>query len=397
MASQVVNPGLEGIVVGETVLSNVEGELGRLTYRGYDIHELAPSVTYEEVVHLLFYGVLPSQSELDAFAAKLAGLRTLPATTLEILRTIPRDAWPMDVLRTGISTLSHVLPNQPSGAHVSDIDAALGLIAKTTTIVAAWNRLRRGLEPIAPRADLRHAANFYAMCADRTPTVEQAKALDAYFVLLADHSYNASTFSARVTASTNADLWCSITAAVATLTGELHGGAPSQVMDTLEAIQTPDRAEPYVRAVLARGKRVMGMGHREYKVRDPRAAELDRNAKEVGEQTGSQWYELAVALEQAANKVLQEEKPGKRIYANVDFYTAPLLADLGWPKDEFTCVFACSRVAGWSAHVLEQYAHNRLIRPQAAYVGPAVHALEPIAERPAHDPATNGTAAGAVR
>jgi citrate synthase len=396
MASTVVNPGLEGIVVGETVLSNVEGEVGRLTYRGYDIHDLAPSVSYEEVVHLLFYGVLPSQGELDAFSAKLAGLRALPAPTLAILRDIPRDAWPMDVLRTAISSLAHVLPHQPSGAHVSDVDAALGLIAKTATIVAAWDRLRRGLEPVAPRADLRHAANFYAMYADKTPTAEQATALDTYFVLLADHSYNASTFSARVTASTNADLWCSITAAVATLTGELHGGAPSQVMDSLEAIQTADRAEAWVRDTLARGKRVMGMGHREYKVRDPRAQHLDAKAKELARHTGTEWYDLAVALEGAANKVLQEEKPGKRIYANVDFYTAPLLADLGLPKDEFTCVFACSRVAGWSAHVLEQYAHNRLIRPQAAYVGPALHALEPLAERPAHDLAANGVANGAV-
>jgi len=397
MASTVVNPGLEGIVVGETVLSNVEGELGRLTYRGYDIHELAPSVSYEEVVHLLFYGVLPSQGELEVFAAKLAGQRALPPPTLAILRAIPRDAWPMDVLRTAISSLAHVLPHQPSGAHVSDVDAALGLVAKTTSIVAAWDRLRRGLEPVAPRPALRHAANFYAMCTDRDPTAEQASALDTYFVLLADHSYNASTFSARVTASTNADLYCAITAAVATLTGELHGGAPSQVMDTLEVIRTPERAEAHVRELLAGGKRVMGMGHREYKVRDPRAQHLDAKAKELSAQVGSTWYDLAVALEHAASKVLHEEKPGKRIYANVDFYTAPLLADLGFPKDEFTCVFACSRVAGWSAHVLEQYAHNRLIRPQAAYVGPAVHALEPLAERPTHDLGASGSSNGAVR
>jgi citrate synthase len=296
-------------------------------------------------------------------------------------------------LRTAISSLSHVLPHDPAGAHPSGVDAACNVVAKTATIVAAWNRLRRGLDPVAPRPDLKHAANFLSMCTGSAPAPEQARALDTYFVLLADHSFNASTFAARVVASTNADLYCAVTAAVATLTGQLHGGAPSGVMDALEAIGEPGRAEQYVRDVLARGKRVMGIGHREYKIRDPRAQHLDAKAKEVGARADSRWYELAVALEQASNNVLQEAKPDRKLYANVDFYTAPLLADLGLPKDEFTCVFACSRAAGWSAHVLEQYAHNRLIRPQATYVGPQIHALEPLAQRTA----ANGQASGAVR
>jgi citrate synthase len=383
MPSTVVNPGLEGVVVGETVLSNVEGQIGRLTYRGYDIHDLASNVGFEEVVHLLFYGALPAQAELEALHRSLAAQGALPESTLAILRAIPRDAWPMDVLRTAISSLSHVLPNDPTGAHASGVDAAFPLVAKTSTIVAAWDRLRRGLDPIAPRPDLKHAANFLYMRTGEEPTPEQERALDTYFVLLADHSFNASTFAARVVASTNADLYCAVTAAVATLTGQLHGGAPSGVMDTLEAIVEPDRAEQYVRDLLARGKRVMGIGHREYKIRDPRAQHLDAEAKELAQQVDSRWYELAVALEQASNKVLQEAKPDRKLYANVDFYTAPLLADLGLPKDEFTCVFACSRVAGWSAHVLEQYSHNRLIRPQATYVGPQIHALEPLAQRAA--------------
>lgn len=396
MASTVVNPGLEGVVVGETVLSNVEGEVGRLTFRGYDVHDLASNATYEEVVYLLFYGVLPTQEQLAALNAALITKRALPDVTLAILREISRDAWPMDVLRTAISSLSHVLPHAPSGAHTSDIDAALSLIAKTTTIVAAWDRLRRGLDPIAPHGDLRHAANFHYMRTGEIPTPEQERALDTYFVVLIDHSFNASTFSARVTASTNADLYCAITAAIATLTGELHGGAPSQVMDTLEAIGSAEKAEDYVRAMLAQGKRVMGMGHREYKIRDPRAQSLEAVAKQLGAQSGSHWYELSVTLEDAANKVLQEAKPGRKIYANVDFYTAPLLADLGIAKDEFTCVFACSRMAGWSAHVLEQYAHNRLIRPQATYVGPAVHPFEVIGDRHALVAGGNGKSNGAV-
>jgi citrate synthase len=297
------------------------------------------------------------------------------------------------VLRTAISSLPDGIPHAPSGAHPSDVDAALGIVAKTATIVAAWDRLRRGLEPIGPRADLRHAANFLYMRTGETPNGEEERALDTYFVLLAEHSFNASTFAARVIASTNADIYCALTAAVATLTGELHGGAPSQVMDTLEAIGSAERVEPYVRELIGAGKRVMGMGHREYKVRDPRAQHLDAKAKELSARTGSHWYDLAVALEQASNKVLREAKPDRKIYANVDFYTAPVLADLGIAKDEFTCMFACSRVAGWSAHVLEQYAHNRLIRPQATYVGPAVHAFEPIAQRHGSG---NGKTVGAV-
>lgn len=380
MPGTVVDRGLEGVIVGETVLSNVEGEVGRLTYRGYDIDDLAPQATYEEVVYLLFYGSLPDEAQLRAFEATLAAQRALPDATIAVLRAIPRTAWPMDVLRTAVSSLAHVLPHKPSGQHASDIDASLALIAKTSTIVATWDRLRRGLEPIAPKASLRTAGNFLYMRTGEEPTAEQERALDTYYVLLADHSYNASTFSARVTASTNADLYCAITAAIATLTGELHGGAPSQVQDTLEAIKTPGNAENYVRELVKGGKRVMGMGHREYKIRDPRAKHLEAMAKKLNAAGGGK-YELARATEDAADKILRELKPGLRIYANVDFYTAPTLGALGIASDEYTCLFACSRVAGWSAHVLEQYANNRLIRPQATYVGPAIHPYEPIAQR----------------
>lgn len=377
MSGTVVDRGLEGVVVGETVLSNVEGEVGRLTFRGYDIDELAPHATYEEVVYLLFHGELPSADKLASFLAALLEHRALPQATLDLMRTIPRDAWPMDVLRTAVSSLAHVAPHQPSGQHASDIAASIGLISRVSTIVATWDRLRRGLEPIAPHPSLRTAANFLYMRSGELPSAEAERALDTYYVLLTDHSFNASTFAARVTASTNADLYCAIVTAIAALTGELHGGAPSQVQDTLDAIGTPEQAESYVRGLLASGKRVMGMGHREYKIRDPRARHLEEVAKVVGGDT----YRLARSLEDAANKVLQEMKPGRRIYANVDFYTAPVLGGLGIASDEFTCLFACSRVAGWTAHVREQYAHNRLIRPQAAYIGPAVHPFEALDER----------------
>ncbi|GAC1416109.1 MAG: citrate/2-methylcitrate synthase [Candidatus Velthaea sp.] len=381
MAGTVVDRGLEGIIVGETVLSNVEGQIGRLTYRGYDIHDLAVNATYEEVVHLLLYGHLPTHSELHDLSAKLIEQRALPSALIAMLHAIPKDAWPMDVLRTAVSALAHFVPHRPDGAHESDPEAAIGLIAKTPTIVAAWDRIRRGLDPIGPDPKLRLAANFLWMRSGEKPIHEAERALDTYLVLLADHSYNASTFASRVTASTNADIYGAITSAVATLAGDAHGGAPSKVMTMLEEIGLPEKAEPYVRELLGRGKKIMGMGHREYKIRDPRAQHLEKMAKDLTEKSHAKWYLIARALEDAANKVLQEVKPGKQIYANVEFYTAPTLSSLGIPSDEFTCMFACGRMAGWTAHVLEQLGDNRLIRPQATYIGPEIHPFEPINQR----------------
>ncbi|HWT07055.1 MAG TPA: citrate/2-methylcitrate synthase, partial [Xanthomonadales bacterium] len=266
MASTVVNPGLEGIVVGETVLSNVEGEVGRLTYRGYDIHDLAEHANYEEVVHLLLFGHLPTHQELIDLNARLAARRPLPAGLIAMLHAVPREAWPMDVLRTATSAVAHFVPHRADGSHDTSVDTAIDLIAKFPTIVATWDRMRRGLEPIAPDPQLRTAANFLYMRTGEKPIPEAEKALDTYLILLADHSYNASTFSARVTASTNADIYAAVTAAVATLAGDLHGGAPSKVMTMLEEIGLPEKAEPYVRDLIARGKKIMGMGHREYKI-----------------------------------------------------------------------------------------------------------------------------------
>jgi len=213
------------------------------------------------------------------------------------------------------------------------------------------------------------------------PIPQAERALDTYLVLLADHSYNASTFSARVTASTRADMYAAATAALATLEGDLHGGAPGKVMTMLHEIGEPERADAYVRALLGRGEKIMGMGHREYKVRDPRARHLEEMAKALGDASDSKWYVLARALEEAANAALQEAKPGRRIYANVEFYTAPTLYSLGIPSDEFTCMFSCGRMAGWTAHIIEQLGDNRLIRPQATYTGPASVPFVPIAER----------------
>jgi citrate synthase len=384
----VVDRGLEGVVVGSTLLSNVEGKEGRLTYRGYDIHDLAPNACFEEVVHLLLYGQLPSTRQLEDLKKELGAHRMLPEPLINAMQSVPKDAWPMDVLRTIVSGLAIFVPVDAHGAHVSDVHTAIELIAKVPTAVAMWDRIRRGLDPIEPRHDLSQAANFLYMCRGSEPSEAAEDAMDTYLVLLADHSFNASTFSARVTASTKADLYAAVTSAIATLEGEAHGGAASAVGRVLLEVGKPERAEAYVREVLARGERIMGMGHREYKVRDPRAQHLEAVAKTLSELNDPKWYRIARSLEDASNLVLREKKPDKSIYANVDFYTAPLFYSLGFPGDEFTPIFACGRIAGWTAHVLEQLADNRLIRPQATYSGPPVHAFEPIERRSGNGAAT---------
>jgi citrate synthase len=382
----VVDRGLEGVVVGSTELSNVEGAIGRLSYRGYDIDDLAPNATFEEIVHLLLYGTLPNRHQLETLKREIGACRSLPEPLVNAMQNVPKTAWPMEVLRTIVSGLGLFSPVNAQGEHLSDVHTAIELIAKMPTIVAAWDRIRRGLDPIDPRPDLSQAGNFIYMRTGKQPHAIEEDALDTYFVLLADHSFNASTFAARVAASTRADIYASITAALATLQGDLHGGAATAAFATFGQVRSPENAEPYVRNILDSGKRIMGMGHREYKVRDPRARHLEEMAQELSLHVsgGDRWYQIARAVEDASRKVLQEKKPGNTIYANVDFYTAPVLADLGIPGDEFTCLFACGRIAGWTAHVLEQMADNRLIRPQAAYDGPPAGPYVPIEQRSAN-------------
>jgi len=382
----VVDRGLEGVVVGSTELSNVEGAIGRLSYRGYDIDDLAPNATFEEIVHLLLYGTLPNRHQLETLKREIGAGRSLPEPLVNAMQNFPKTAWPMEVLRTIVSGLGLFSPVNAQGEHLSDVHSAIELIAKMPTIVAAWDRIRRGLDPVDPRPDLSQAGNFIYMRTGKQPHAIEEDALDTYFVLLADHSFNASTFAARVAASTRADIYASITAALATLQGDLHGGAATAAFATFGQVKSAENAEPYVRNILDSGKRIMGMGHREYKVRDPRARHLEEMAQELSVHVGGgdRWYEIARAVEDASGKVLQEKKPGNTIYANVDFYTAPVLADLGIPGDEFTCLFACGRIAGWTAHVLEQMADNRLIRPQAAYDGPPAGPYVPIEQRSAN-------------
>ncbi len=375
MSQMPIAKGLEGLVVTDTALSEVEGEQGRLIYRGYDIADLAEHATYEEVVYLLWMGHLPNRAELDSFTAQFAQHRVLSPKVIEILRALPATAEPMDVLRTGASALGAV---EKLAGPVS-IEHAMILTAGFPTIVAAFDRIRKGLTPLAPRADLSHAANYLYMLTGDLPSEQKTRALDTYLVLTADHGLNASTFTARVIASTLSDMGSAVVGAVGALKGPLHGGAPALVLTMLRAIGTPENAEAWLKAALDRGERLMGFGHRVYKTEDPRAKVLRKLAERTSE---IEFFRLATRVEDLALHLLHERKPEHRLYTNVEFYSAAVMHGVGLPDDLFTPTFAISRVAGWTAHVLEQMQDNRLIRPSSHYTGPWDLTVEPIEQRP---------------
>jgi citrate synthase len=354
--------GLQNIVIGTTNLSLVEGEKGQLVVRGYAIQDLARNATFEQMAFLLWYGNKPSEAETKSLREQMAAHRTLPDSAQKILSDLPHEAEPMDALRTGVSAIGAATP----GTHI-DIDHALGLTAQVATVIATFHRLRQGLDPIAPRADLDHGSNYLYMMSGQVPSDAQRLMMNAYLVLLADHGMNASTFTARVITSTASDLYSAITGAVGALKGPLHGGAPSKVLDMLDAIGTAENAEPWIRNALAHKERLMGFGHRVYKTTDPRAEILREIARENADPT---LFKLAQTVEDKGLEILHEEKPAQRIYTNVEFYSAAVMNAVGLPRDLFTATFAASRTAGWTAHVLEQAADNRLIRPDVEYTGP---------------------------
>ncbi|MDB5081289.1 MAG: citrate synthase/methylcitrate synthase [Chloroflexi bacterium] len=370
------NQGLEGIVAATTAISKVEGNLGRLIYRGYNIHDLAKTVTFEEVAHLLWAGHLPNRTELTHLKEKLAAQRTLTPAVITVLRTLPATAEPMDVLRTVVSAdgATGGISGTPT------LDQAIALTARIPLILAAFARLRQGLEPLESRAGLGHAATYLYLLNGQVPSEAQERALNAYLVMLADHGMNASTFTARVVASTQSDLASSVVAAIGALKGPLHGGAPSKVKDMLEEIQAAggkEGAENWLRNALENGTVLMGFGHRVYKTVDPRAEEL----KGMAELASPQEFGFAAYVEELALKLLAEYKPNRKLYTNVEYYSAVLLGSLGLPGDFFTPTFAASRVAGWTAHILEQAANNRIIRPESDYTGPETAVFVPLAER----------------
>jgi citrate synthase len=375
-------PGLEGVVAAETRLSGVDGQAGELTIAGFPVEELAGRATFEEVVHLLWYDSLPDAARLAAFARSLAERRPLPGATVELLRAAAAEgADPMDALRMASGTLSL---RSRSGAPVGDAfrEDTLALMARFPTIVAAYRRLLVGEEPVEPDPALGHAANYLYMLTGEAPGEGRARALETYLNTVVDHGLNASTFAARVIVSTRSDVISAVVGAVGALKGPLHGGAPGPALDVVFEIGEPEQAEPVLRAKLERGERLMGFGHRVYKVRDPRADVLAAAAKRLYSTDGDgELYDLALAVEETALRLLDEFKPGRNLQTNVEFYTALLLHGLGLTTDLFTPTFAVGRVAGWTAHCFEQRASDRLIRPQSAYVGPRDRHWTPIAER----------------
>jgi citrate synthase len=357
--------GLENVIASETRLSHVDGEAGTLTLAGYSAEDLAPNATYEEVVHLLLMGDLPNAHDLEAFSRRLAAKRHLPQIAMEVLREASRkNVQPMDALRMAAPLLSFHCDNDP-------MEEALCAIASFPTIVGVYARLQNGMEPAPLLPELSHAEHFLQQLTGEIPPIERVRALETYLNTVCDHGLNASTFAARVIVSTGSDVISAVSGAIGALKGPLHGGAPGPALDMVFEIGSPDRAETVLKEKLGRGERLMGFGHRVYRVRDPRADILAAASSRFytsGE--NKKFYDLARAVEQTALRLLRERKPDRRLETNVEFYTALLLHGLGLPSQLFTPTFAVGRVLGWSAHCLEQLREGRLIRPQSRYIGP---------------------------
>lgn len=369
-----VNTGLRGVTVASTKISHVDGAAGKLIYRGYLVKDLAESSSYEEVAHLLLYEHLPNPEELTAFNAFLAQNRAIPEAMIEILQRCSRNANPMDILQGSVSFLAGDDPDLDDRNREASIRKAGRLIAKFPTVMAAWNRIRNGQSPVAPDPELSHAANFLYMLNGEKPDEELTRFFDAGLVLHAEHSFNASTFSARQVASTRAHMYSAVAAAVGSLSGELHGGANVRVMEMLLKIGSVENVDDYVMGELEAGRLIFGLGHAVYQTDDPRAHILAPMARKMGERIGQpQWYEISRVLEKRGKAIFKERK-GIDIYVNVDFYSASLYYAMGIPVDLFSPLFALSRVAGWAAHVIEeQYADAApkpaLYRPKSDYIG----------------------------
>jgi citrate synthase len=370
-----VAKGLEGIVAARTTLSDVRGDIGQLIYCGYDINELAGKVSYEEVVFLLHYGHLPTRKELSELKTRLATDRELPQGVIDIIKKFPKTTPPMHAIRTGISALGCFDPHADDDSMDAAREKALKLIAQIPIVTAYFHRRRQGKELLAPDPSLGEAANFLYLVDGEKPSKEKESTMDLCYVLHADHGMNASTFSARVTIATLSDMYSAITTAIGTLKGPLHGGANEGVIKMLQEIGTLDKVDQYIEECLAQKKKIMGIGHRVYKTLDPRAPHLKRMAQILSAKLGEpKWIQMS---DRIAEIMLKK----KQLNANVDFYSATVYYSLGIPTDLFTPVFAIARTAGWTAHIIEQLADNRLIRPQSEYIGPVGLKVQPIEQR----------------
>ena len=378
---QTINRGLDGVNIDASSICHIDGAKGELIYRGYDIRQLADKASFEEVVYLLWNGELPTATQLDAFNAELAGSFSVPDSVFRMLEAAPKEAAPMHLLRSAISMLGAF----DEGADEVDMDnvrrIGAQLLTQFPTVVAAIQRVRDGKEPIAPHPELGVAGNFLYMLTGEEPTSAATDVMDVALVLHAEHGSNASTFVARATASSLTDVYSAITAAVGSLKGPLHGGANEAVMEALEEIGEQSGVEPYVLDVLSRpGGRVMGFGHRVYRVLDPRAQVLKAVAQRLAEESGdSKWFEMSLEMERVMDREMAAK--GKQVKPNVDFFSASVYRMLGFPSEMYTPIFAVARIAGWMAHLYEQYADNRLMRPRLVYEGPRDKEFTPLAAR----------------
>lgn len=372
-------PGLADVPVAESAVSFIDGKRARLEYRGIAVETLAKESCIEETAWLLLKGEPPTQRQLAAFDHQLRHHRRIKYKLIDLIKCLPETGHPMDALQAGVAAMGMFYPARDVYNEQSNWDSVVRLIAKLPTIVAAFHRLRHGDAPITPRDDLSHAANFYYMLTEQEPSPAVAKVLDACLILHAEHTMNASTFSGRVTGSTLANPYTVISAAVGTLTGPLHGGANEQVLDMLDEIGSPDNVHTWLDDAIKHKKKIMGLGHRVYKVKDPRATVLQELAENVFVETGRpKLYQLAVEVERVAAGLLGP----KGIYPNVDFYSGIVYLSIGIPRDLFTPVFAIARVAGWLAHWLEQLKNNRIFRPEQIYVGKHDVPYVPLVQRP---------------
>jgi len=368
--------GLEGVCAAETSISYVDGVQGLLFYQGYDIHDLAEVVAYDEAAYLLWHGKLPNQAELARFRSRLIAEMRLPSQVIEMIRLTPAGSHPMDVLRTAVSMLGMYDPDAGDISEEANERKSMRLTAQIPTIIADLHRMRQNRPLLSPDPKLSLAANFLYMFRGVPCDAEEEKAMDLLMMLHADHGLNASTFAARVTASTQADMHAAVTTAIGTLRGPLHGGANEKVMEMLDEIGEVHLVKDYIEGMLAEGKRIMGFGHRVYKTEDPRARHLRAWSERLCRRSNqAHLYEISRRIEQVVRQA-------KGIYPNVDFYSATVQHALGIPKEYFTTVFAACRIAGWVAHIREQYADNRLIRPTSKYIGGFNKKVIPLAERP---------------
>lgn len=374
--STAATAGLRGVVAAQSSIGDVNGEEGILIYQGYDIHDLAEHSTFEEVIYLLWNGRLPKQEELDDLNSEIRANYAIPSEIVDLMKTFPKDADPMDVLRTSVSALGFY---DKETAHKTDrenaVKAAIKLTAQFPTVVTAWERIRQGKEVVAPLADQNIATNFLYMLRGEMPEADEVKIFDICLILHADHELNASTFTTRVIAGTLADVYGSVTGGICALAGPLHGGANTNVMKMLLEIGSVENVDSWLDKALEEKRKIMGIGHAVYKTEDPRATWLRKFSKQVGEKAGEmKWFEMSQRIEKAMH-----EKKG--MFPNVDFYSASTYYLMGIPLDQYTPIFAVSRISGWTGHILEQYSNNKLIRPRAEYIGERGLKYAPINER----------------